>query len=96
MHRALFISEIANFICEPLDETTLAALARSCKALHEPAVHSLWADLSNLVPLVKCFPDDSWTVEDNEIVRKSHTRLFAGTDSGYTILIGPTSPPPTP
>ena len=68
MHRALYISEIVNMVCEPLDEVALASLARSCKALHEPALRSLWADLSNLTPLVKCFPADTWCVEENELV----------------------------
>ncbi|KAI0754814.1 hypothetical protein C8Q80DRAFT_391356 [Daedaleopsis nitida] len=68
MHRTLLISEIADFICEPLDERTLASLARSCKALHESAIRSLWADLNNLVPLVRCFPSDCWMIEENELI----------------------------
>ncbi|KAI9567219.1 hypothetical protein HD554DRAFT_1008927 [Boletus coccyginus] len=38
----------------------LAALARTCKRFKEPALDMIWAELNDLVPLVRCLPEASW------------------------------------
>ncbi|KAG1748069.1 hypothetical protein EDB19DRAFT_239404 [Suillus lakei] len=35
---------------------SLAALARTCKTFHEPAMTLLWADLDGIIPLLGCVP----------------------------------------
>jgi hypothetical protein len=63
MHRALFILEILVEIFKFSDfnlswyhrsRKTLAALARTCKTFHDPAMDLLWADMDNLQPLFGC------------------------------------------
>jgi hypothetical protein len=61
MHRALFISEVLQDIFAHLDQfsssgslTTLAAVARTCKIFHEPAMDLLWADMIGIIPLLGC------------------------------------------
>ena len=41
-----------------------AALARTCRVLYEPAMDVLWCDLLDLTHLLRCFPDDVWSMED--------------------------------
>ncbi|KAF8066591.1 hypothetical protein FPV67DRAFT_1197781 [Lyophyllum atratum] len=40
-----------------------ASLARTCRALHEPATDYLWSELDTFAPLVKCMPRDLWKEE---------------------------------
>ncbi|KAG1749462.1 hypothetical protein EDB19DRAFT_142309 [Suillus lakei] len=68
MHHALLVSEIlvvifahVNQILElssiseiSLARKSLAALATTCKAFHEPAMDVLWAELHQLEPLLGC------------------------------------------
>ncbi|OAX33685.1 hypothetical protein K503DRAFT_504255 [Rhizopogon vinicolor AM-OR11-026] len=67
MHRALVVSEILLEIFAYLDPTlllswpgkrwlSLAALARTCKTFHEPAMNLLWADVNGMPPLLGCVP----------------------------------------
>ncbi|KAG2036057.1 hypothetical protein BDR03DRAFT_921945 [Suillus americanus] len=66
MHRALLISEILSVIFTHVNENlgsrpagkkaSLEALARTCKAFHEPAMDLLWADLDGIIPLLGCVP----------------------------------------
>ncbi|EJF63283.1 hypothetical protein DICSQDRAFT_153845 [Dichomitus squalens LYAD-421 SS1] len=73
MHRALRICEIARSICAFLNDESeperpsLAALARTCKGLHEPAMEALWAVLDSLVPLLQCLPWDCGGVKDTVV-----------------------------
>lgn len=41
---------------------TLAALARTCKALYELAMDDLWSVLDDVSPLVKCMPEKAWAM----------------------------------
>ncbi|KAH6867444.1 hypothetical protein BKA70DRAFT_1414623 [Coprinopsis sp. MPI-PUGE-AT-0042] len=72
-HRSLHIAEIVDdifgwliprpLILPGLSDTaasTLAALARTCRAFHTPAVKHLWSRLYNLRPLVSLFPKSAW------------------------------------
>ena len=76
--QALHIAEIASDICKHSSNTTLATLARTCKAFKDPALQELWRVLPNPIPLVQCFPPHVWTVEGDTLVRseliKSHCR----------------------
>ncbi|KAG0709262.1 hypothetical protein DFH29DRAFT_222357 [Suillus ampliporus] len=68
MHRALLVSdvllEIFAYVNQILDPSSagdasqsrksLTALARTCKAFHEPAMDLLWADIDQLEPLLGC------------------------------------------
>ncbi|KAG2750219.1 hypothetical protein P692DRAFT_20873173 [Suillus brevipes Sb2] len=62
MHRALLISEVLSEIFAHVNEDpgpkkpSLEALARTCKAFHEPAMDLLWADLDGMTPLLGCVP----------------------------------------
>lgn len=38
----------------------LAALARTCKTFHNPALNALWKVQYSLVPALRCFPEDLW------------------------------------
>ena len=40
------------------------SLARTCRALSEPALSWLWKTLPNLAPLVYTLPREFWTVEN--------------------------------
>ncbi|KAJ6491978.1 hypothetical protein C8R45DRAFT_900967 [Mycena sanguinolenta] len=64
MHHCLSILELVDNICEHLQGVddglgTLAALARTCRSFHDPALNYLWADQHNgLVNLIRCMPPD--------------------------------------
>ncbi|KAG1746722.1 uncharacterized protein EDB91DRAFT_1118506 [Suillus paluster] len=83
MHRALQLDDIIYILFHHVNELepsskyselgdfgrkTLAALARTCRIFHEPALNVLWGDLYFLYPLVECLQhsgDDSWYLEDH-------------------------------
>jgi len=48
---------------------TLAGLARTCRALKEPALDALWWDLDSLYPLLTCLPVEVQRWSDGSIVR---------------------------
>lgn len=52
MHHALLISEISREICGELDQPSLPAVARTCRALRDPALDELWRDLYSIYPFV--------------------------------------------
>ncbi|KAI0715682.1 hypothetical protein C8T65DRAFT_643683 [Cerioporus squamosus] len=41
-HRALHIAEVFRHICDVADNSTLAILARTCRAFQGPALQALW------------------------------------------------------
>ncbi|KIJ59274.1 hypothetical protein HYDPIDRAFT_33344 [Hydnomerulius pinastri MD-312] len=43
-----------------MGKKTLASLARTCKAFHEPALDVLWMKLDSLDPLIKLLPKRMW------------------------------------
>ncbi|KAJ7458606.1 hypothetical protein FB451DRAFT_1142284 [Mycena latifolia] len=66
MHHCLQILEIVELICSHLDPGDfecepghLAALARACTSLRDPALDLLWRN-QNLVNILRCFPTDLW------------------------------------
>ncbi|KAF9001514.1 hypothetical protein BDQ17DRAFT_1542759 [Cyathus striatus] len=57
------IPEILRLICENISlKSTLAALARTCRAFEYPALDVLWSDLDleGFYPLAKCLPPHLW------------------------------------
>ncbi|KAJ7666772.1 hypothetical protein DFH06DRAFT_1040271 [Mycena polygramma] len=68
MHRTLSIPEIVGLICEHLEggyriresRADFAALARTCKSFHDPALDKLWRRQNTLAHVLKCLPSDLW------------------------------------
>ncbi|KAJ7457447.1 hypothetical protein FB451DRAFT_1142682 [Mycena latifolia] len=68
MHRCLGILEIIELICEHLEGAYLtqdgrkacAALARTCKDFHGPALDVLWRIQYTLENIIKCLPSNLW------------------------------------
>ncbi|KAJ7184806.1 hypothetical protein C8R46DRAFT_466922 [Mycena filopes] len=70
MERTLRIPEVLCVVFEYFDPsdfasgktsaTTLAALARTCKAFQDPALDVLWRFQVDLVPALRLFPEDLW------------------------------------
>ncbi|KAG0709191.1 hypothetical protein DFH29DRAFT_778848, partial [Suillus ampliporus] len=70
MHYALKLNDIIYILFRHVNEPsvnhepggnvgqkTLAALARTCRLFHEPALDVLWGDLYFPHPLIRCLPD---------------------------------------
>lgn len=82
MHRCLTIDEILTIIFqhafvilkpEPKsrefrDRRTLARLARTSRYFLEPALNVLYYEISDLLWLIKCMPDDLWVVNGKQLV----------------------------
>ena len=78
MHRCLIIQEILSIIFENLSsrhnldqvsQSTLAGLARTCKAFHEPAIKALWVRIPNLGAIAGLFPPNTFVlVADASVV----------------------------
>ena len=80
MHKCWLVPELTIRIAEECRSTaefvsktrreegqhTLYALARTCRALQEPALDALWYQVDTLAHLVKCLPDDLWTRQKKE------------------------------
>ncbi|KZT25012.1 hypothetical protein NEOLEDRAFT_1134225 [Neolentinus lepideus HHB14362 ss-1] len=64
MHKALTIAELQCTIIDHVladdcaGTKTVAALARTCRTLHESAARALWRELPSLTPLLYCMPSD--------------------------------------
>ncbi|KAG1869392.1 hypothetical protein DFJ58DRAFT_765857 [Suillus subalutaceus] len=99
MHRALFVCEILLSIfthvdkflpwsCHPRSSAwkSLAALARTCKPFHEPAMDFLWADIYEITPLLGCVTrlnqiiyrnsQYHWSSQDIEPLSEHEARQF--------------------
>ncbi|KAJ6453917.1 hypothetical protein C8R45DRAFT_1112181 [Mycena sanguinolenta] len=63
MHRSLRIPEIISQIFSHLDPdpgagaADLAALARTCRIFHDPALDALWWEQDTIMNLMRCMPD---------------------------------------
>ena len=72
MHEVFSLVDTFRRICELAEEPTRAALARTCKTFHEPAIQALWHTIPDLVPAVMLFPQDAWRIdEDRDIIVSS-------------------------
>ncbi|TFK34789.1 hypothetical protein BDQ12DRAFT_656491 [Crucibulum laeve] len=72
MHRCLSIPEIIHLICDEISNkkkanSSLLALAYTCRTFLEPALNLVWYELENIVPLVKCLSDDVWEERGEQI-----------------------------
>ncbi|KIJ69468.1 hypothetical protein HYDPIDRAFT_106090 [Hydnomerulius pinastri MD-312] len=47
---------------------SLAGLARTCRALHKPALDVLWKELPDMTPLIKCLPRDLWCEDSDGVL----------------------------
>ncbi|KAG8214266.1 hypothetical protein J3R82DRAFT_11079 [Butyriboletus roseoflavus] len=62
MHDVLLISEICREICGALDQSSLPVIARTCRALHDPALDELWRDMYSIYPFtsIRCLTPQQW------------------------------------
>ncbi|EIW81769.1 hypothetical protein CONPUDRAFT_164546 [Coniophora puteana RWD-64-598 SS2] len=96
MHRALLVPEIyriiLRFVDEGLDaEQTLAALARTCHALQDPALDILWEEITSLDALFYCLTGGETTasVPHNTLEKpgeKTKEAPWALTADGWAIV----------
>ncbi|KAJ6460990.1 hypothetical protein C8R45DRAFT_1220899 [Mycena sanguinolenta] len=59
----------------------LAALARTCKTFHDPALNFLWREQETLVNILKCLPSHLWKYEIEQTSSTDTTRSFTITGS---------------
>ena len=76
MHHALTIPEILWFILSLCHKHTLASLARTCKAFHDPALDLLWIDQHSFITLLKLMPSDLWEIHPRSCIRTLVTFMF--------------------
>ena len=80
MHPALLVPDVVDciftFICKEADRQTrnrtFAALARTCSALSEPSLDTLWSELHSLYPLMSCIYDSNAKLCDEACFPYSH------------------------
>lgn len=71
MHKIFLNDDVTKEIIAVSKRGSLAALARTCKVLSEPAQDRIWHTLLTPLPLFKCFPSDVWVESpDGVIVRR--------------------------
>jgi hypothetical protein len=62
MHRCLNTLETVEMVCAELlllpAPGSLAAFARTCKAIEDPALNRLWHDQADMHNILCCMPDD--------------------------------------
>ncbi|KAJ7494899.1 hypothetical protein FB451DRAFT_1212821 [Mycena latifolia] len=106
MHRCLGIPELVGLICSHLHLTSaldthyevkqptrgnLAAMARTCTALHNPAVDLLWRS-APLMNLLRCFPTDLVEIAKRSARPKYTMRLLRpvkGSDWDRVLIYAP-------
>lgn len=79
MHATQLVSDVFEHICEWTDPASLSVMARTAGVLHEPAIHALWRSLPSLIPLLQCFPTDSWIIEGDTFVSRETYDIRGGT-----------------
>ncbi|KAH7924227.1 hypothetical protein BV22DRAFT_1130001 [Leucogyrophana mollusca] len=67
MHRALRVSEVLRIICEGSEKSSLLAVARTCHTFCPVALDVLWAELDNVLPLLKCLPPEFCAEEEGSL-----------------------------
>ena len=55
-------TDVLSILFEYFSVQDLSSLARTCRALLDPALDVLWYHQRSLTNLVKCLPDDLWPV----------------------------------
>lgn len=72
VHHCLQIPEVVRFICDGLDGKSAYSMALVAKRFLEPALDVRWRELTSFVPIIRCLPDDVWTMEassDNAAIK---------------------------
>ncbi|KAF6748336.1 hypothetical protein DFP72DRAFT_574270 [Ephemerocybe angulata] len=66
MNRSPFAPEVIRSVCDHMDDPTLLSVALTSKDFLEPALDTLWRDLTSFKPLLSCLPDvnDLWITEE--------------------------------
>lgn len=67
MHRCLDVPELLELIASCMmkgggKRQDLVSLAVACHGLTDPVLNVLWKHQSSLSVLLKCFPNDLWTI----------------------------------
>ena len=65
----------------PNGKRSLSRLARTCRALYEPALNILWRDLDSLVPIIGLFPGQLL-----KKAKKPGLGLVSNIDDGLSLL----------
>jgi len=83
MHRFWQIDEMIRVVASDLNERCWAygpALALACcsKQLSDIVLDSLWEELICLRYPMRCLPQESWEIRENEFVRTACSSSFAG------------------
>ncbi|OJT10643.1 hypothetical protein TRAPUB_12837 [Trametes pubescens] len=76
MRATPLVPDVLELICEWTDPGSLSIMARTARVLHEPAIHALWRVLPSLIPILRCFPADSWTIEGDTFGSSVRTAAF--------------------
>jgi hypothetical protein len=70
MHPVLANTDTLSAILYMLPKSTLAVLGRTCKTFSNAALEKLWENMTSIVPLCKCLPEDVCSSdENNKLVR---------------------------
>ena len=80
MHPCLNVDEILRLLaCELVASkarATAVALASCCRSFEDPVLDALWETQDQLIPLLKCFPQDAWREEDGNFVSQPMPLIF--------------------
>ncbi|KAJ7082299.1 hypothetical protein C8R44DRAFT_753785 [Mycena epipterygia] len=82
MHRCLKIPELVETIFSNLttgfegDGKVLAALARTCRTFHDPALDILWKEPNDLMNILRCLPSDVFTVKRDPVSYRPTLKLL--------------------
>ena len=80
MHPCLGVDEILRLLAAELVESeansAAIALACCCKTFEEPVLDALWETQDQMIPLLKCFPQDVWKEEAGRFVSSLHNSVY--------------------
>ncbi|KAG2072778.1 hypothetical protein BDR04DRAFT_1152880 [Suillus decipiens] len=72
MHHALRVEDIVYAVLEHLESfADVVNVAKTCKALSDPALNMLWSEQISIIPLMKCLPEDTWEVGEDQAINFS-------------------------
>ena len=73
--RMIHIDEILQTLISYCEKPTLARLARSCKAVSDPALDELWENLESFAHLLRIFPKElvSWHASETTAAKPVST-----------------------
>jgi hypothetical protein len=75
MHRSLIIHDVLHLLaCKLVEselEATAVSLACCCKTFEDPILDELWKTQDQLIPLLRCLPQEVWEVTDGYFVSRT-------------------------